>query len=149
MSKTILRNDSEHKVSVRKGAKVAEGQKTQPKGKAQEVQAPAPARRIRPVKMDLPEPPSAVVPQSIAARKPRLRAKLADQVLPPAVDSPVVTRKPAAPQVTAQAPLDEKDLWEKDSPVMRRMNLLRARNAQISEQIQRLKQASLTGGQRK
>ena len=148
MSKTILRNDSEHKVSVSKGAKVAEGKSAQPKGKVQDVPAPAPARRIRPVKMELPEPPP-VVPQSIAARKPRNKAKLADQVLPPAVESPVVTRKPAAPQVTAQVPLDEKDLWEKDSPVMRRVNLLRARNAQISEQIQRLKQASPTGGQRK
>jgi hypothetical protein len=148
MSKTILRNDSEHKVSVPKGAKVAEGKRTQPKGKVQDSAAVAPARRIRPVKMELPEPPP-VVPQSIAARKPRAKAKLADQVLPPVVDSPVVTRKPAAPQVTAQPPLDEKDLWEKDSPVMRRMNLLRARNAQISEQIQRLKQASSTGGQRK
>lgn len=148
MSKTILRNESEHKVSVPKGAKVAEGKSNRPKGKVQEPVPAAPARRIRPLKMDLPEPPP-VVPQSIAARKPRSRAKLVDQVLPPVVDSPVVTRKPAAPQVTAQPPLDEKDLWEKDSAVMRRMNLLRARNAQISEQIQRLKQASPTGGQRK
>ena len=49
-----------------KGAKVAEGKRTQPKGKVQDSAAVAPARRIRPVKMELPEPPP-VVPQSIAA----------------------------------------------------------------------------------
>jgi hypothetical protein len=30
-------------------------------------------------------------------------------------------------------------LWESDSPVMRRISLLRSRNAQLSEQVQRLK----------
>ena len=60
------------------------------------------------------------------------------QETPVAVDTsdvPMVT----SPASVARVPIPEPELWEQDSPVMRRISLLRTRNAQLSEQVHRLK----------
>ena len=44
-----------------------------------------------------------------------------------------------SPASVARVPIPEPELWEQDSPVMRRISLLRTRNAQLSEQVHRLK----------
>jgi hypothetical protein len=47
--------------------------------------------------------------------------------------------KMTVPAAVTRAPIPEPELWEKDSPVMRRISQLRTRNAQLNEQVQRLK----------
>ena len=60
------------------------------------------------------------------------------QEMPPPADSsfnPTVTM----PMPVSRAVVPDHELWESDSPVMQRIILMRARNAQLSEQVQRLK----------
>jgi hypothetical protein len=80
---------------------------------------------------------AAPVPSLIAKKRPA-KAKAVVQEKPPAADSsskPTVT----VPTPVVRAAPPEHELWESDSPVMQRISLLRARNAQLSEQVQRLK----------
>lgn len=87
-----------------------------------------------------------VIPAAIAkvvaspAKKKRVKAPSAVQVqeTPAAADA---SQEPMATNLAsvARAPIPEPELWEKDSPVMRRISVLRTRNAQLSEQVHRLK----------
>jgi hypothetical protein len=79
-------------------------------------------------------------PKSTPAKKKRVPSPPTPliQESPVAADAstePIV----AAPSVVVRAPIPEPELWEKDSPVMRRISQLRTRNAQLSAQVLRLK----------
>ena len=158
----ILKSSTPYPVKMREGSKDA--QRKPVKVPVEKVQLEAPSQRkvkvlpepvkaVKPVKITAPAkavkapkplkpikaPASvaAVVPASIA-KKPRTKAKPKVQEKPAPVDSspkPTVT----APEPVTRAPAPEHELWEADSPVMRRISLLRTRNAQLSEQVQRLK----------
>ena len=113
-----------------KAVKVAAVAKTaQPLKPVKSIRSPVPA----------PLPASPVVPASIAKKsRSKAKAKVKVQEKPAAVDAssmPTVT----APPPVSRAPVPEQELWETDSPVMRRISVLRSRNAQLSEQVQRLK----------
>lgn len=113
-------------------------------GKSAPVTPSAPAAKSpRPKTARAPAP---AIPASIAksaepsSKKKRTKAPLKPQVQESttAVDTSAestVTTPPSAPR----APIPEPELWEKDSPVMRRISLLRTRNAQLNEQVLRLK----------
>jgi hypothetical protein len=145
VEKTQLEAPSQRKVKVlAEPVKAAKPVKVTPAAKAvkalkpvkptvKPVKAPAPAAAAVPV------PVAVVVPASIA-KKPRAKAKALPQVQekPTPVDSSPKPTVTAPPPVT-RAPVPEHELWEADSPVMRRISLLRTRNAQLSEQVQRLK----------
>ena len=136
---TLIRNDSPHAVKMPEGANVA----------ARKVKkAPAePAPQAPPVNMAVkkslskkaPETPDSKVPESIAAQpkqktrlKPKAQARTAPALKPPAVVDLMPLPLPAP------VPLDEAMLWEKDNPVKSRMAQLKARNAALEEQLQRL-----------
>ena len=109
------------------------------KKKSATVKLPAASKATRPVKVpaSVSVPASVAVPPSIA-KKPSSPAKPQVQEKPSPVDTsskPTVT----VPPPVARAPAPDHELWESDSPVMRRISLLRSRNAQLSEQVQRLK----------
>lgn len=158
----ILKNKQPHQVKVREGSKDAQRKAVKiPEEKPvavpsiqRKVKAIAePAKASKPVKtapkttaaksrkqvkpVNTIAPVAAVVPASIA-KKVRSKAPPKVQEKADAVDpspKPTVT----APPSVARVVLPEHELWETDSPVMRRISLLRTRNAQLSEQVQRLK----------
>ena len=62
------------------------------------------------------------------------------------IESAPLEQEPASPvlEIPAEVPpaplvLKEVDLWEKESPIQQRLSQLRTRNAQLTEQLQRLK----------
>lgn len=146
----VLKNAKPHQVQMREGSRDAQRKpvkaKTEPapvekvverKLKVEPPKVSKPVKPVKTVKPVLPPPPVVTVPASIA-KKPRTKTKPKVQESPATVDSspkPTVT----APVPVPRAPLPEPELWESDSPVMRRIQLLRTRNAQLSEQVQRLK----------
>lgn len=120
------------KVPVKTPVKVAT---RTPVASAVKASAKAPVKAARKSAKSVSTP--VVVPASIA-KKSRATPQLKAQEAPVAVDSsskPTVT----VPSPVPRAPVPEHELWESDSPVMRRISLLRTRNAQLSEQVQRLK----------
>lgn len=161
----VLKNSKPHQVKMSEGSKDAQRKplkaKTEPappvkesvqrkvkvKVQAEPVKPAKPVKAapiakavktIKPVKsVKAPEPIAVVVPASIA-RKPRAKARPQVQESPASVDSSSKPTVTVPPPVT-RAPVPEQELWESDSPVMRRISLLRTRNAQLSEQVQRLK----------
>lgn len=158
----VLKNSQPHQVKMREGSRdaqrkavkaplekpapeepnqrkvkvLAEPVKTsKPAKAAPTVKAVKAAKPVKSVKAAVPI--AVVVPASIA-KKPPTKARPKVQETPTPVDSsskPTVT----APEPVTRAVLPEHELWEDDSPVMRRISLLRTRNAQLSEQVQRLK----------
>jgi long-chain acyl-CoA synthetase len=109
------------------------------KKKSVPVKLPATRKTSRSAKVPaaVSVPAAVAVPPSIA-KKTSAPAKPKVQEKPSPVDTsskPTVTVPP--PVARASAP--DHELWESDSPVMRRISLLRTRNAQLSEQVQRLK----------
>lgn len=135
MSK-ILKNAKPHEVRMREGSPNAQRKAVKSKDSVEKT-SERPASRSVKVRMETPAPADPIVPSSIA-KKSRARIKPAVQDSPARVDS---SSKPTAtvPLSVPRAPVPEHELWEQDSPVMRRISTLRARNAQLSEQIQRIK----------
>lgn len=71
----------------------------------------------------------------VAAKRPLAVAKPA---------SPTVTKKPPTPRLPAHVPAD--GLWEANSAVQQRLQALMERNAQLSEQLQRIQSNALPKG---
>ena len=146
----VLKSSKPHQVQMREGSKDAQRKPVKAKTESAPVPKTAerriklepakPVKASKPVKVAkavVPPPAPVVVPASIA-KKTRPKAKLKTQETPKPADSspkPTVTAPPAA----LRAPVPEQELWENDSAVMRRISQLRARNTQLSEQVQRLK----------
>lgn len=152
---TILRNEAPHAVQMPEGSKVAARKvKKETASVPEPVEVPPPpvaqksvSPKVKTAK-DKPAPVKVVV-------KPRAKPK-APAPAPAPVKARVKARaKPKAPETVARAqvvasiapvtaprllpmPIDEAAIWEKDSPIKTRMSQLKARNALLEEQLQRL-----------
>jgi len=160
--KTLIKNDRPEEVKLSEGAQVAERRRPKKSSGVKPVSAPA-LSEPEPV-LEAQQAPQASQPKKRAPAKTRGQPRLKPQagILPPGMAAPVPTEVPpelpsaaefaqvqpvplepapetATPPLTPLMPLiDVKDLWEQDSPVKERLGTLRARNALLTEQIQRL-----------
>jgi hypothetical protein len=160
---TLIRSDKAHTVKVTAGSNVAARQSTQKfKNSEPTDDSPTNIRKVMPVKtpkIKRIEPP--------AAPAKTVRAKAAISPPPQAPSKPVKPKtasgKTARPQpklrttlpsgsAKAQAqqaaPTPTEPIWEQDNPVKTRIDQLRARNAQLAEQLQRLPQMPTARGKR-
>ena len=149
--KSILRGSAPHEVSLQEGSRDARS-----KSRAKPKEEPAPAEPVAPVKRMVRAPLAEAAatekapPVPAAARKPRSKPRLGGQVSGSAADVSTISAPAAPARVAPREPLPEHDLWATDSPVLHQLEQLRARNAQLSEQIQRLLQpGTRPGGLRK
>lgn len=150
---TILRNEAPHAVKMPEGSKVA-ARKVKKETASVQVpdEVPAPAVTRKSVSPKVKATPDKPAPVKVAA-KPKAKAKVPAPA--PASARAKARAKPKAPDniATAQAvasiaavpaprilptPIDEAAIWEKDNPVKNRMSQLKARNALLEEQLQRL-----------
>ena len=160
---TLIRSDKAHAVNMPAGSNVAARQNTQ-KFKTSEPtdESPTNIQKVMPVKtpkIKRIEPPAAPVKT--------VRAKAAISPPPKAPSKPVKpktatgkTARPqpklrtalpsssAKPQAQPAAPTPTEPVWEQDNPVKNRIDQLRARNAQLAEQLQRLPQMPTARGKR-
>ena len=158
----VLKSRTPHQVKMPEGAKNAQRKTTKAPVEKSQVELPstrkvkvqaAPVKASKSVKatpinqvtkaLPRPKPVKAAEPVAVAvpasiAKKTRAKAKSQAQEKPAVVDSSPKPTAPAPAPVT-RATVPEHELWEADSPVMRRISQLRTRNAQLSEQVQRLK----------
>ena len=148
---TILRNEAPHAVQMPEGSKVAARKvKKEPVSAPvpDEVTAPAVTRKSvspkvktakdkpAPVKVAAKPRAKAKAPAPASARaKARAKPKAADTIAP-AQGVASIAAVPAPRMVPL--PIDEAAIWEKDSPIKTRMSQLKARNALLEEQLQRL-----------
>lgn len=139
---TLIRNESPHAVNMPEGSVVA-ARKTKKAPGTPVPQETAPTRAAGKAIAQTPAAdiaPAVSIPPSIAA-KPRAKARLKTSAK---VSSPSTARsRPSAPAPLAAVPLapgpvDEAAIWEADNPVKSRMAQLKARNALLEEQLQRL-----------
>ncbi len=152
---TILRNEAPHAVQMPEGSKVA-ARKVKKETASVPVpdEVPAPAVTRKSVSPQVKTAKDKPAPVKVAA-KPRAKAKAADPA--PASARAKARAKPKAPDTIATAqgvastapasvlaprilptPIDEAAIWEKDNPIKTRMTQLKARNALLEEQLQRL-----------
>lgn len=149
--KNILRGNAPHEVSLQEGSRDARGKsrakaQPQPDAPAEEVPVKRMVRAPRAAAAAA-EKPAAAAP---APRKPRAKARLGGQVSETRADVSVISTPAAIVRPAPREPLPEHDLWAADSPVLHQLGKLRARNAQLAEQIQRLQQPAVRpGGSRK
>ena len=160
---TLIRSDKAHAVNMPAGSNVAARQNTQ-KFKSSEPtdDSPTNTQKVMPVKtpkIKRIEPPAAPVKT--------VRSKAAISPPPQAPGKPVKpktasgkTTRPQPKLRTAQlsgsakaqaqpaAPTPTEPVWEQDNPVKTRIDQLRARNAQLAEQLQRLPQMPIARGKR-
>jgi len=140
---TILRNDAPHAVSMPEGSKVAARKvkkEMAPVPVPEEVPPPPVTRKsVSPKVKTAKDKPAPVKVATKPRAKPRAKAApQAPELIAPA--SAVASMAPApalAPRVLP-TPIDEAAIWEKDNPVKSRMTQLKARNALLEEQLQRL-----------
>jgi hypothetical protein len=128
-----MRSDKPHAVKMAEGTNVA--QRKNPK-KTNDSDVPTEPglniQKLPPVEVAQPEP----IALPAAAAKP-VRAKATQ---PKAPAAPRATAK-AQPETPAQA------IWQQDNPIKRRIDDLKARNAQLAEQIQQVQTFSTARGQ--
>jgi hypothetical protein len=160
---TLIRSDKPHAVNMPAGSNVAARKSTQkfkppeptedsptniqkvmpvktPKIKRIEpLTGPAKTVRTNAANSQPPETPSKPVkPQTASGKTARPKAKLRTAQPP---DSAKAHAQQAAPTPT-------EPVWEQDNPVKARIDQLRARNAQLAEQLQRLPQMPTARGKR-
>lgn len=145
---TLIRSKKQHEVALSEGSQMAVGQQAHVGGDA-------------PLVTDMPTlPPSVVLrheghspePVTVPTPKPSARkagapaAKRTASAAPRKRSTPPaeVKEAPPRPRLPARVPADA--LWETDSAVMRRVQALIQRNAQLSEQMQRLQNSPLPKG---
>ena len=160
---TLIRSDQPHAVKMPAGSNVAARQNTQ-KFKSSETTEDSPTniQKVAPVKNPKSkriEPPAPIVktvrskalksspvevptplakPQSKTASGPTARAKPKLRTVPPSSS--------AKSHPLDAAPTLNEPIWEQDNPVKTRIDQLRARNAQLAEQLQRLPQMPTARG---
>jgi hypothetical protein len=158
---TLIRSDKPHAVNMPAGSKLAARQNTQKfKDSNSNDDSPTNIQKVMPVKtpkINRIDPP--------AAPAKTVRAKAAKSLAPENPSKPVKPKtasgKTARPQpklrtalpsssakaqVQEAAPTPTEPVWEQDNPVKNRIDQLRARNAQLAEQLQRLPQMPLARG---
>ncbi len=142
--KTIVRRDAPHEVSMPAGSRDAS---SRARDKATEARPSAPPAR-RMVRTPKTEPVVAARSASVAppVRTPRGKTLLGNQVSDPGVDAPASGTVTAHAHPLQREPRSDKDLWSADSTILHQLGRLKARNAQVSEQIQRLQQPAAQPG---
>lgn len=159
---TLVRNDKPHAVKMAEGANVAQRKNTK-KTSAPEAPAPTPInlQKIAPVKTPQTTP---LAPPPAPIKPVRAKARLRAEPAPPPV-SPVAKPKapakasvkprakaaPATPPATPPAAppaAPPEPVWVQDNPIKSRIDKLKVRNAQLTEQIERLQNASTARGKR-
>ena len=148
---TILRNEAPHAVQMPEGSKVAARKvKKEAASVPVPVEVPPPPVAQKSVSPKVKTTQDKPAPAKVAA-KPRAKAKAPA----PARARAKARAKPKAPDTIAPAqgvasiapvtaprvlpmPIDEAAIWEKDSPIKTRMSQIKARNALLEEQLQRL-----------
>ena len=148
---TVIRSDKPHAVKMTEGSSVAQRKSSAKKPeKVAEDEAPVNIQKLAPVKtakskrLLITETP--VKPVKAAKAKPLDKAPVAvakskdssaKSNSNPKASKPKPKRKPVA--VKAAKPMViEVPLWEQDNPIKARIEQLKATNAQLSEQLQRL-----------
>lgn len=151
---TLVRNDKPHAVKMAEGANVAQRKNTK-KTSAPEAPAPTPInlQKIAPVKTPQTTP---LAPPPAPSKPVRAKARLRAEPAPPPVSPVAKPKAPAkasvkprakAPPATPPAAPPE-PVWEQDNPIKSRIDKLKVRNAQLTEQIERLQNASTARGKR-
>ncbi len=160
---TLIRSDKAHAVNMPAGSNVAARQNTQ-KFKPSEPtdDSPTNIQKVMPVKIPKIkriEPPAAPVKtvRSNAAINPPPQAP-SKPVKPKTESGKTARAQPklrtaqptsnAKAQAQPAAPTPTEPVWEQDNPVKTRIDQLRARNAQLAEQLQRLPQMPTARGKR-
>ena len=150
---TILRNEAPHAVQMPEGSKVA-ARKVKKETASVPVpdEVPPPPVTRKSVSPKVKTAKDKPAPVKVAA-KPQAKAKAPAPA--PARARAKARAKPKAPDTIAPAqgvasiapvtaprvlpmPIDEAAIWEKDSPIKTRMSQIKARNALLEEQLQRL-----------
>lgn len=150
---TILRNEAPHAVQMPEGSKVAARKvkkETASVPVPDEVPAPAVTRKLVSPKVktaqDKPAPVKVAAKPQAKAKAPapapaRARAKARAKPKAPDTIAPaqgVASIAPVTAPRVLPMPIDEAAIWEKDSPIKTRMSQIKARNALLEEQLQRL-----------
>lgn len=166
---TLIRSDKPHAVNMPAGSNVAQ-RKGPPKASAPEqpsepppnIQKVAPIKASKAQRTAAPGPAaktvrakSTLTNQSEAPAKPtKAKAAPAKTTKPKAVPAKTAKPKPKARSTSpktstpVQAPAPTEPVWEQDNPTKVRIEQLRARNAQLSEQLQRLDKTNTARGKR-
>jgi hypothetical protein len=133
---TLIRSDKPHAVNMPTGSNVAARTST-PKFKPTEPtdDSPTNVQKVMPVKTPKIKP---IEPQTASGKTARPKSKLRTAL-------PSDSAKAQAQQA---APTPTEPVWEQDNPVKTRIDQLRARNAQLAEQLQRLPQMPTARGKR-
>lgn len=140
---TILRNEAPHAVKMPEGSKVAARKvkkETASVPVPDEVPPPPVTRKsVSPKVKTAKDKPAPVKVAAKPRAKARVRAKppAPDKVAPAPVVASIAPASVLAPRILP-TPIDEAAIWEKDNPVKNRMTQLKARNALLEEQLQRL-----------
>lgn len=152
---TILRNEAPHAVQMPEGSKVAARKvKKEAASVPVPVEVPPPPVAQKSVSPKVKTTKDKPAPAKVAA-KPRTKTKTKTKAPAPARARAKPRAKPKAPDTIAPAqgvasiapvkaprvlpmPIDEAAIWEKDSPIKTRMSQIKARNALLEEQLQRL-----------
>jgi hypothetical protein len=160
---TLIRSDKPHAVNMPAGSNVAARKSTQ-KFKPTEPtdDSPTNLQKVMPVKtpkIKRIEPPAAPAKAVRAKAAKSLPLETPSKPAKPKTASGKTVRpKPklrtalpsskAKAQAQSAAPTLTEPVWEQDNPVKNRIDQLRARNAQLAEQLQRLPQMPTARGKR-
>jgi hypothetical protein len=160
---TLIRSDRPHAVKMPAGSNVAARQSTQ-KFKSSETSDDSPTniQKVVPVKTPKSkriEPPTPAVKTvrakalevpSVEAPTPLAKSKSKPAAGKTARSKPKLRSASPSSSAKAQAlgaaPTPIETIWEQDNPVKTRIDQLRARNAQLAEQLQRLPQMPTARG---
>lgn len=160
---TLIRSDKPHAVNMPAGSNVAARQRAQ-KFKSSETSDDSPTNIQKVVPVKTPKS-KRIEPPTPAVKTVRAKALEVPSVEAP---TPLAKSKPASgktarskpklrsaspsssakAQALGAAPTPIEPIWEQDNPVKTRIDQLRARNAQLAEQLQRLPQMPTAQGKR-
>ena len=145
---TLIRSAKKHAVNMTQGSNVAE-RKTSRKFKESETPAEAPVniQKVAPVKTNAAKRKTATAP----AKTVRAKATPAQAAPLPPSTKPNKSAKPrtaATKNKTNTTAAVAQPAWGQDSPVKKRIDLLKNRNAQLAEQLQRLPSSPTAQGTR-
>jgi hypothetical protein len=130
---TLVRSDKAHTVKMAEGTNVA--QRKNPKKTNAPDDHSEPARNIQ----KLP-------PVEVTRAEPIALPAAADKPVRTKATKPKASAPPRAPD-KAQPETPVEAIWQQDSPIKRRIEELKTRNAQLAEQIQRVQNSSTARGQ--
>jgi hypothetical protein len=160
---TLIRSDKPHAVNMPEGSNVAARKTTQNFKRSEPTDdGPTNIQKVMPVKapkIKRIEPPAAPAKTARAKAAKSLPLKTPSEPVKPQTASDKTDRlkpklRPAQPSSSAKAkaqdapPTPTEPVWEQDNPVKTRIDQLRARNAQLAEQLQRLPQTPTARGKR-